>query len=130
MGKSASVAPCTRFEADGVGFLNPFFYADLVTVESCMASNCGEFAGIKIRIEHGLPNAEELDRVPVAEPIRDKKLSVLRFEHVGERDEIAILVGENRDGRSANIKGAGFGFAHVGGANIEVKRILKLAFAP
>jgi hypothetical protein len=64
---------------------------DLVAVESGLASNCGEFAVIKIRVEHGFPDAEKLDGVPVAEPVGDEKLPVLRFEHVGERDVIAVL---------------------------------------
>ena len=121
---------CLRLRPDGDCALDPLPRREDETVESSPISKPLEFEGFKIRIEHGFPNAEKLDRVPVAEPIRDEKLSVLRFEHVGERDEIAILVGENRDGSSANIKGAGFGFAHVGGANIEVKRVLKLAIVP
>ena len=82
------------------------------TVEPRPISKPLEFEGFEIRVEHGFPDPEELDSVPVAEPVGDEKLPVLRFEHVGEGDEIAILTGENRYGRSANSDGAGFGFAH------------------
>ena len=100
------------FEANGVGFLNPFFDTELVAVQSGLTFNYGEFAVIKIWVEHGFPDAKELHGVPVAEPVGDKKLPIFRSQHVGEGDIIAILAGDNRYGCSANGDGAGFGFAH------------------
>ena len=84
--------------------------------------NYGEFAIIKIWVEHGLPNTEELHGVPVAEPVGDKKLAVLGAKHVGEREIITVLVRQNRHGRSLDFNGGFFCFAHgvgvrAGGAN-------------
>jgi hypothetical protein len=97
MGVGAAVTSGSGFKTDGVGFLNPFFYADLVTVESCLTSNCGEFAIIKIGVENGLPNTQELDGIPIAEPVRNKKFPVLCLKHVGKGDVVALLPGENRN---------------------------------
>jgi len=55
MGAGAAVASGSGFKADGVGFLNPFLHADLVTVEPSLTSNCGEFAIIKSGIESATP---------------------------------------------------------------------------
>jgi len=83
MGEGAAVASGSGFKTDGVGFLDPFLYADLVTVEPCLTSNCGESAIIKIGVENGLPNTQELDGIPIAKPVRNEKFPVLRLENVG-----------------------------------------------
>jgi len=51
MGIGPAVAPSCRLDADGLGSFHPFLYADLVTVESGLASNYGEFAIIKTTID-------------------------------------------------------------------------------
>jgi len=114
MGESAAIPACGGFESNGVGFLNPFFDTDFVTIQSSLAFNYGEFAIIKSGIEHGFPDAEEFDGVPIAKPVGDEKLPVFRPQHVGEGDIVAILAGYDRDRGSANGNGAGFGFAHRG----------------
>ncbi len=108
MGEGAAVASGSGFKTDGVGFLNSFLYADLVTVESCLTSNCGEFAVIKIGVENGLPNAQKLDGIPIAEPVRNEKFSVLRLEHVGKGDVVALLPCENGNGSAFDLDG-GYG---------------------
>jgi len=112
MGKGAAIATSRGFEANGIGFLDPFLDTDLVAIESGLAFNCGEFAIIKIRIEHRFPDAEELHGVPVAEPVRNEKLAVFRPQHVGEGDVITIISGDDRDRRPANVDRAGFILVH------------------
>ncbi len=62
-------------EADRVGFLDPILHADLVAVEAGPTFNYGEFAIIKTGVENGFPDAEELDRIAVSQPIREIKNS-------------------------------------------------------
>lgn len=112
MGKRAAIATSGGFEANGIGFLNPFFDAELVAVQSGLTFNDGEFAVIKIWVEHGLPDAKEFHGIPVAEPVGDKKLAILRPQHVGQGDIVAILAGQNRYRCSPNGDGAGFILAH------------------
>jgi hypothetical protein len=112
MGERATVTSWCGFEADGVGFLNPFLHADLVAVETRLTFNCGEFAIIKTGIENRLPDAQKLDRVAVSQPIRDKELAVLRLEHIRERDIVAILAGENGHSRSVDFNDGFLGLAH------------------
>ena len=47
---SAPISSGFCLNTDGMGFLHIFFHADFETVQSCLVSNCGEFAIIKIRI--------------------------------------------------------------------------------
>jgi len=72
MGECAAISAAGGFEANGVGFLDPFLHADLVAVETGLTPYYGEFAVIKIGVENGLPDAGKLHRVTVSEPIRDK----------------------------------------------------------
>ena len=74
--------------------------------------NYGEFAIIKTGVENGFPDAKELDRVAVSQPIRDKELAVLRLEHVRERDVVAILAREDGHSRSVDFDDGFFGLAH------------------
>jgi hypothetical protein len=83
MGKSAAIAACCGFESNSVGFLNPFFDTDLVAVQSGLVFNYGEFAIIKSGIEHRFPDAEELDGVPIAEPVGDPGARLLAFGGFG-----------------------------------------------
>ena len=91
MGECAAIASRSCPETDRVGLFDPFLDADLVAIQSSLTFNYGEFAIIKIRIEDGLPDTEELHRVPIAEPISDEKVSVLGPKHIRERDVIAVL---------------------------------------
>lgn len=45
----APVSSGSYFQADGMGLTHPLFGAYLVAVESCLTSNCGEFAIIRSR---------------------------------------------------------------------------------
>ena len=84
MGVGASVATGFRLKADCVGFLYPFFDAEFVAVETGLTFNCGEFAGIEMRIVDGFPDSKKLHGVAVAKPIGDEKVSILGFEHISE----------------------------------------------
>jgi len=69
---------------DGVGFLNPFFHADLVAVEPSLIFNYGEFAIIKTGVESGLAYVEEFHRITVSVPIRYEELSIFRSENISK----------------------------------------------
>jgi hypothetical protein len=112
MGVGAAIAPRSCPETDRVGFFDPVLNADLVAVQSSLTFNYGEFALIKIRIEDGLPDAEEFHRVPIAEPISDEKVSVFGPKHIRERYVITFLGRENRDAGSLHFYDGCFGFAH------------------
>ena len=74
--------------------------------------NYGEFAVIKIRVEHRLPDAEKFHGVPVAQPVGDEELAVLCSEHVSEGNVIALLASEDGYDRSSNFNCGGFRFFH------------------
>ena len=111
-GKRAAIASGGGFEADGVGLFNPFFDTHLVAVQSGLASNYGEFAVIKIRVEDRFPDAEKFHRIPVAQPVGDEELAVLCSEHVSEGNVIALLASEDGYDRSADFNCGGFRFLH------------------
>ena len=54
----------SRSTAD-IGFSHPLFDTDLVTVKSGLTFNCGEFAIIKRRVVHLLPDSEKLNGILV-----------------------------------------------------------------
>ena len=64
-----AISPSTRHESNRVCLFNPFLHAELIAVQTGLTSNYGEFAIIKIQIVDLLPNAKELDRVPIAQPV-------------------------------------------------------------
>ena len=47
-----------------------------------MVSNYGEFAIIKIGIVNFLPNTDKFKRVPIAQPICNKKIPVFGTQHI------------------------------------------------
>ncbi len=53
-----------------------------MAVEASLTFNYGEFTIIKIRVENRLPDAEELHRVPVPEPVGDEEVAILSPQHV------------------------------------------------
>jgi hypothetical protein len=57
---------------------------------------------------HLLPDAEELHGVAIAQPVGDEEVPVFGLEHVGQRDEIPVAVGIDRDGRALH-----FDLGHV-----------------
>lgn len=91
VGVGSAVPPGSRPQTDGVGLFDPFLDAELVAVQAGLTFNYGEFAGIKIGVVDGLPDAEELDGVPVPQPIGDEELSVLGPEHVSQRDVVLVI---------------------------------------
>ena len=108
MGVGAAVASGAGAEADGSGFLHPFLHAEFVAVEPSLTSNYGEFAGIKLWVVDGFPDAKEFDGVPIPQPVGDEEVAVLGLEHVGEGDEVAFRGAEDGDFDSLNFDG-GFG---------------------
>jgi len=66
MSVGATIASRSGAETNGIGLLHPFLDAELVTVQSSLTFNYGEFAGIKIRVVDDLSNTEELDGVPIS----------------------------------------------------------------
>ena len=66
----------------GIGTSYKLLHANLKTVESGLVSNCGEFAIIKNRIVNFFPNADKFKCIPVAQPIRDKEISIFGTQHI------------------------------------------------
>ena len=97
-----------RAEADGTGFLHPLFHAEFVAVEPGLTFNYGEFAGIKLWVVDGFPDAEEFDGVPISQPVGDEEVAVLGLEHVGQGNVVAFRRAEDGDFDSLNFDG-GFG---------------------
>ena len=81
----AAITPGARHKSNRICFFNPFLYAKPVTVQAHLTSNYGEFSIIKIRIVYLLPNTKELDRVPVAQPVRNEEIAVLHFQHICQK---------------------------------------------
>ena len=104
---SAAVSAGARLESDRSGFLNPFLHTEFIAVETGLAFNCGEFAGIKIGVINGFPDAEKLDGVPISEPVRDEKIPILGLEHVSHGNEVTVWKIQNRDFCSLDLN-AGF----------------------
>ncbi len=123
----ATVASGSGFQPDGIGLGDPFLDADLVAVEACLAFNCGEFAIIKVGIEYRLPDAKELHRVPVAQPVGDEEVAVLGAKHVGEGDVIPVFGGKNRDLRPPHVERVGFGWFTVHTHSAPKCRVLRRA---
>ena len=93
MGIRAAVPAGAGFQADGFGFLNPLLDAEFVAVQAGLTFNYGEFARIKVGVMNGLPNAEEFDGIAVAQSVRNEKVPILGLQHVGQRNEVIVLVG-------------------------------------
>ncbi len=114
VGVSAAVTPSRRPQSDGVGFLHPFLDTELVAVQPGLTFNYGEFAGIKIRVVDGFPDTEKFDGIAVAQPVGDEELTVLGFEHIGERDEILVLVANHGNLGALDVdRGVGGFFLHA-----------------
>jgi len=105
VGISAAVSASARLESDGPGCLYPLLHTEFVAVETGLTFNCGEFAGIKIRVIDGLPDAEKFDGVPISEPVGDEKVTILGLEHVGQGNEVSLRSVQNRDFCSLDFDG-------------------------
>lgn len=112
VGEGAAVTPGTGAQANGVGLGHPVFDADLVAVQAGLTFNCGEFAIIKTGVVDAFPDAQELDRVPVAQPVRNEEIPVLGFQHVRQRNKIFVLGGQDGDGSALNFDRRFLGLAH------------------
>jgi hypothetical protein len=80
--------------------------------EVVLAFNFGEFAIIDSEIVDRFPDSEKLDGFSVPQPIGNKKITILGFEHIRERDEGIPLGAENRDFPALNLDCGFFGFGH------------------
>ena len=112
VGECAAIPARAGFQADGVGLFHPILDADLVAVQARLTFNCGEFAIIKTGVVDGFPNAKKFDGVTVAQPVRDEEISILRFQHVGQRNEVLVFGGEDGDGSPLDFDGGFLGLAH------------------
>ena len=54
-------------------------------------TNCGEFAIIKNGIVNFLPNADKFKCIPVAQPIRDKEISVFSTQHICQTNIVLVI---------------------------------------
>ncbi len=82
-------------KTDGVGSLNKFSYTDFEAIQTGLISNCGEFAIIKSWIINLFPNTNIFKRIPVSQPVSNKKVSVLCFKHIGKADIVFFFYLDN-----------------------------------
>ena len=85
VGICSTISASLGNNADGMGFFRPFLGAKPEIVETRLAFNYVEFGRIKIGVVHLLPCSQELYGIPVAEPVMEKELTILRAHHIGER---------------------------------------------
>jgi hypothetical protein len=64
-----------------------------VAVQASLGFNYGEFAIIKVGIVDALPYSKKLDSIAVSQPIRNIKITVLRFQHIAQRNVFFISQG-------------------------------------
>ena len=88
----ASVASGFGLDADGAGALDPLLGGENKTIEARLLSNPIEFDGIKTGVVDLLPDAEELDGVAVAQPVKDEVVSALRILVSGDICEADVVV--------------------------------------
>jgi hypothetical protein len=60
----------------------------------------------------GFPDAKELDRVAVAQPIGNEEITIFRLEHVRQRNEVVVPGCEDGDGCPLNLNGGFSGDRH------------------
>ena len=89
--------------ADGMGFFRPFLGAKPEIVETRLAFNYVEFGRIKIGVVHLLPGSQELYGIPVAEPVMEKELTILRAHHIGETNIVLTVNLYYRHGNAVHI---------------------------
>ena len=70
------VASSLGLQTYGISARNKFLNADFKSIKSCLISNCGKFAIIKIRIINFLLNTYVFERVAVTKPIGHEKVSI------------------------------------------------------
>lgn len=95
-GVYTSVSSCLGNDAYGICFLHPLFCAQPTAVQACLTFNHVEFGIILIGAIQLLPDAKELHRVSVSQPVGEEKLTVFGFLHVGKADVILVLNANNR----------------------------------
>jgi hypothetical protein len=78
-------------KADSPGGINPFFGREREVVQTCLAFKPIEFERFKFGVVQLLPDTQELDRVPVAQPVVKNALIAKVPEHVGQGDEILLM---------------------------------------
>ena len=91
MGVCPSVSSGFGNNADGVGLLGPLLGAETEIVESSLAFNYVEFGRIKLGIVNLLPCPQEFYGIPVAKPVVEEELPILRAHHVCEADVVLAV---------------------------------------
>lgn len=112
MAIGAAIPAGTGFQADCLGLFHPVLDAELVAVQTRLAFNYGEFARIKTGVMNGFPDAKKFDGVAVAQPVRDEEISILRLQHVGQRNEVLVFGGEDGNGYALDFDGRFLWLAH------------------
>lgn len=100
-------------DADGARGLDPAFWGQGEAVQTSLHSNPVEFDGIEIRVVELLPDAQELQRVPVAQPVTDQVVGVVAVFVAGDVREGNVVIdttGNDSDGRALYVD---FGHAQL-----------------
>lgn len=77
-------------------FLIPVLY-DAPFLAGVLATHYGEFAIIKIWVVYLFPDTKKFNGISVPQPIRDKKIAILCFQHIGQRDVVLIIESGDRN---------------------------------
>jgi hypothetical protein len=116
VGVGAAVATGGGNQTDRPGGVDPAFGGEDEAVKPGLFSNPIEFDGIKIGVVELLPDAKELDGVPVPEPVGDKVVCSLRIlvaGDVGETDIILPVSREHGNVSAFHREARALGFTHM-----------------
>ena len=113
VGVCPAVTACTGHQSLPASCIDPFFCRQKKTVPACFIFNSLEFEGIKIGVVDPLPYSEKQHGVLVFQPLLDQRAASVEVpHHVGERNVVALRLGQNRDGRAHHFDGRAFGLFH------------------
>jgi hypothetical protein len=87
VGEGAAVAARPGYEPDGPGGLDPLLGGEGEAVQAGLSSKPVEFDGFKAGVVEGLPDTEELDRIPVAQPVANEVVGVVGVAVPGDIGE-------------------------------------------
>ena len=78
-----------------MSFFYPFLNTELITIQTSLTFNYGEFAIIKIGVVDLFPDTKKFNCVSIPQPIRDKEVSIFCFQHIRQGNIISVINGGN-----------------------------------
>jgi len=115
VGVGAPIAAGFGNQTNGPRRINLALGGENETIESCLFFNPIEFDGIKTGVVELLPDAEKLNGIAIAEPVRDevvRSFGIFVTGDVGEGNKILLILGKHSDDCALDCDAVGFRFAH------------------